>query len=50
MAFSSLTLTAIQQEGSSSTGMGFKFPVHIIPSTLFKLLKQRIKDSKMEIK
>lgn len=43
---SRVTLTAIQQErrkGLALQGMDLKFPVHIIPSTFFKLLKQRNK-------
>lgn len=48
MPVSSLvTLTAIQQEEGKGLalqgGMDLKFPVHIIPSTFFKLLKQREK-------
>lgn len=52
---SRVTLTAIQQErrkGLALQVMDLKFPVHIIPSTFFKLLKQREKkkDPKIERK
>lgn len=43
---SRVTLTAIQQErrkGLALQGMDLKFPVRIIPSTFFKLLKQKKK-------
>lgn len=52
---SRVTLTAIQQErgkGLALQGVDLKFPVRIIPSTFFKLLKQEKKNlpKKVQIK